>query len=206
MAMVRGRNRRRCRPKTMSDNVILSGITAGRRVNGVVARASPPDSPLSAPKHAKFALDRRTALAPNDRTRAPSRPAKPAQTRAPRRTSARPACRPAGGELLRLRVGVPETGETGIDETREPLFLRTESRPKLSPIDLNRETGLNGGCSGLVAQSHQFRLGPRFALSERTPAGNRIGRDPRARSACGSRPSLAGPRNRSGLPQSSSAQ
>jgi hypothetical protein len=90
----------------------------------------------------------------------PSRPAKPTQTRAPRRRSARSARRPAGRRSsLRLRVGIPETGETGIVETREPLFLRRRRLLRVcravSPIPLK------------VPQSHQFRLGPGFAHGRR---------------------------------------
>jgi hypothetical protein len=114
---------------------------------------------------AKFALDRRTALALNDRTRASSRPAKPAQTRASRRTSARRAHRPAGGEFLRLRVGIPETGETGIDETREPLFLRLGAAPGFRPLIYIAKPAVDGGCSGLVAPSHQFRSKSRSLIN-----------------------------------------
>jgi hypothetical protein len=214
------KNRRSRRQLFVSDNLALSGITLGMRVIGVVARVSPLESPRCGPETAKFALDRRTALALNDRTRAPR--GRQIRRKRARRGGNQPEQRivPPGVELLRSRVGLPETDETGIVETRTglgSLFVTPEPPPRRSsPLIDQAEPAVEGGAAAFNAPCRDFRLKPGCAPGERTPlAPQEIGtagtleRDrpandgppsppPRSRRRCS--PNRSGPRNRNGLP------
>jgi hypothetical protein len=84
-----------------------------------------------------------------------------------------PNCVPLGVELLTLRVGLPETDETGMVETRTGLgshFVTPEPPPRRSsPLIDQAEPTVEGFASAFNTPCHDFRLKPGCAPGERTP-------------------------------------